>query len=624
MENGQNGQSRQYADRKWPNESQNVNAPYPLHTSIEPMENGPSGQNRPFVDGEWRHGSQNLNVPQGGSANSQARIYATPNNNTTYDSSYDPRRYEQYPNPLKNHGSHSIPNSQQDIGNFSQQPAGFGAFNMPIWNPLNMNMNAINQPGGSIPFMNAPLPNSQLPPFPPMMPYSALLPLQRVQHMSTVPGPTLQQSQRQRSSTPQLAVPRPTSAYTQQALQKPQQGPKRPLLVILDLNGTLIYRKHRKLPPVFARRDGLKEFLDVLTKNYAVMIWTSSKPTTLAPIVKLLFPTKRNKKGLVACWGRDKFGLTSRQYNAKLQVYKELHKVWNDKNIQLRHPGYSSGQRWDQTNTILIDDSKIKALSEPYNILEIPEFVNDPAIDESTLFKKVLARLDVLSHHDDVSKVFRVWEERQIQQNCKILDLDITPEMPVELDEDSEDGGAKLPPTVPSEKQTEPKNSQEEKNEKKQIKKARQKASKKARKEKKAAQEEAAKQAFLAGQNGPANPEPSMPTPVPAPKTRLGARARKRLKMEQQGAVDAGPVTPSSIQARETGSEIQDPIMDSSSPAAFTNPDPSSAVHSAAEDMPTFKSHCRHRSISSVSDTSVASRNSLLDRLEVGLGLKKN
>ncbi|KAG0160501.1 hypothetical protein PDIDSM_8031 [Penicillium digitatum] len=204
------------------------------------------------------------------------------------------------------------------------------------------------------------------------------------------------------------------------------------------------------------------------------MIWSSSQPPTVNAVCDQIFPGPMHD-ALVARWGRDKFGLTAGQYNKKLQVYKELHKVWAEANIQGAFPGNEhlkdppaqspstkpphknrkqklreaeaaklpAGHRWDQTNTILIDDSKLKASSEPFNILEIPEFADDPNIDETKLFAKVLARLDYLAHHDDVSKVLRVWNERVDKGEGSILELDIG------LHEDSvdnEDGGMSLLP----------------------------------------------------------------------------------------------------------------------------------------------------------------------------------
>lgn len=189
------------------------------------------------------------------------------------------------------------------------------------------------------------------------------------------------------------------------------------------------------------------------------MVWSSSKPQTVDAICERLFPGDK-ADALVAQWGRDKFGLTSVQYNSKLQVYKELHKVWKDHKVQSAYPGnnptdseFPPNHRWDQSNTILIDDSKLKALSEPYNILEIPEFTNNPSIDESTLFKKVLARLEYLSYYDDVSKVFREWNEQATNEKCSILETHLPhlkEDCPVEIYDD-EDGGVSLRQISPGE-----------------------------------------------------------------------------------------------------------------------------------------------------------------------------
>lgn len=257
-------------------------------------------------------------------------------------------------------------------------------------------------------------------------------------------GPTLQPllpipPRDRRSKTPEPPVP--TKEYLTQSLLAPKLNPSRqPLLVILDLNGTLIFRKHRRLPPSFAKRTGLDQFLDTLLKNYKVMIWSSSQPETVNAVCEKLFPGEK-RKSLVAEWGRDKLNLSRSQYRSKVQVYKTLETVWSNQEIQASYPiSHQNGRfktkkkaaqgksRWDQTNTVLIDDSKLKALSEPYNILEIPEFTNAPGIDESHIFPKVLECLDSLAQHDDVSKLLHLWNSKlatNITTNSTILDLDI-------------------------------------------------------------------------------------------------------------------------------------------------------------------------------------------------------
>lgn len=240
------------------------------------------------------------------------------------------------------------------------------------------------------------------------------------------PGPKAGPRSRPRSGSPE--APKPTEQYLTQASLPPKQLPApQPLLVILDLNGTLICRKSRKYPPVFTKRPGLAPFLKTLLKQYKVMIWSSSQPHTVKAVCEMLFP-KEKRGELVGEWARNTLGLSKSQYSAKTQVYKKLDTVWVNPAVQATYPGVAkrssggkkkkkkqqqqesmapAGLRWDQTNTILIDDSKLKAVSEPWNIIEIPEFTNAPDVDESHIFPDVLNRLNVLARYDDVSKVLR-------------------------------------------------------------------------------------------------------------------------------------------------------------------------------------------------------------------------
>ncbi|KAL4793492.1 NLI interacting factor-like phosphatase-domain-containing protein [Aspergillus venezuelensis] len=226
-------------------------------------------------------------------------------------------------------------------------------------------------------------------------------------------------------------APRPPSAtqkYLDQAALPPQELPSpQPLLVVLDLNGTLIYRKTKKFPPKFSERVGLELFLKTLVEKYKVMIWSSSQPPTVDAVCQKIFSGPDRRK-LVVEWGRDKLGLSKAEYNSKIQVYKTLETVWSNKKIQTSCPKKGpEGQpaRWDQTNTILIDDSKLKALSEPYNLIEIPEFTNDRTLDESAIFPRVLQRLEILSKCDDVSKKLHEWSTTNPE--TKVLDLDLGP-----------------------------------------------------------------------------------------------------------------------------------------------------------------------------------------------------
>ena len=58
---------------------------------------------------------------------------------------------------------------------------------------------------------------------------------------------------------------------------------------------------------------------------------------------------------LLGQWGRDTLGLTSAQYEERVQVYKCLDRVWGNADLQHWHPGFEMGQIWGQHNTVLID-----------------------------------------------------------------------------------------------------------------------------------------------------------------------------------------------------------------------------------------------------------------------------
>ena len=104
------------------------------------------------------------------------------------------------------------------------------------------------------------------------------------------------------------------------------------------------------------------------------MVWSSARPENVGLMCDYLF-TPEQRQMLVAEWGRNTLGLTSTEYNEKVQVYKRLNAVWDNEAVQkLSCPGYSIGRRWGPANTILVDDGLEKGSSEPWNLVEVPEF----------------------------------------------------------------------------------------------------------------------------------------------------------------------------------------------------------------------------------------------------------
>jgi hypothetical protein len=106
---------------------------------------------------------------------------------------------------------------------------------------------------------------------------------------------------------------------------------------------------------------------------------------------------------VAAEWGRDRLGLSQRDYNEKVQVYKRLEQVWSDEGIAAKHPYKEHGWIWDQSNTVLIDDSVLKAASEPDNLVLLPEFKGNVQAEDGSVLKKLIDYLELLKFQKNVS-----------------------------------------------------------------------------------------------------------------------------------------------------------------------------------------------------------------------------
>ncbi|EME86851.1 uncharacterized protein MYCFIDRAFT_162439, partial [Pseudocercospora fijiensis CIRAD86] len=197
--------------------------------------------------------------------------------------------------------------------------------------------------------------------------------------------------------------PQPAEYYLDAAIQPPTRlHAPRPLLVILDLNGTLLFRKNRGR--VFVARPHVTAFLDYLFANHKVMVWSSAKPENVDPMCRELF-THEQYRDLAAIWARDKLGIPAEAYNQKVQVYKQLSWVWNDTLIQASNP--VPDMMWDHTNTVLIDDSIEKAASEPHNLVEIEEFEDREDQKTTNVLGQVISYLDELKMWNNACSYMR-------------------------------------------------------------------------------------------------------------------------------------------------------------------------------------------------------------------------
>lgn len=84
--------------------------------------------------------------------------------------------------------------------------------------------------------------------------------------------------------------------------------------------------------------------------------------------------------------------------------------MWENAQIQATFPKSSgipaSPQKWEQTNTVLIDDTCEKARAQPYNLVELPEFVGEN-VENDTVLAVLIDYLDTLSRQVDVSRYIR-------------------------------------------------------------------------------------------------------------------------------------------------------------------------------------------------------------------------
>lgn len=204
-------------------------------------------------------------------------------------------------------------------------------------------------------------------------------------------------------------VPDPTPAYTMRAsfLPKRREHPG-PLLVVIDLNGTVLHRPDRRHSTRFQARQHAEPFVTYCVETFWVVIWSSARPDNVRRMVDQLL-TPASRRHVVAVWGRDRFGLTEADYNARTQCYKRLTTLWDDPLVKSAYPrtraGFEGGC-WNQGNTVLIDDSAEKARSEPHNAITLPEFTGGADVAADVL-PRVHDYLNELCYQEDVSAYMR-------------------------------------------------------------------------------------------------------------------------------------------------------------------------------------------------------------------------
>ncbi|KAL2067842.1 hypothetical protein VTL71DRAFT_15940 [Oculimacula yallundae] len=201
-------------------------------------------------------------------------------------------------------------------------------------------------------------------------------------------------------------TPEPSAAYLAASLEPLQYLTEaQHLLVVIDLNGTLLFRPNKRAPSKFIARPNTARFLRYCVDTFSVVVWSSARPENVKLMCDAILDRDLRRK-VVAIWAREKFGLSAADYNARTQCYKRLTKLWDDPKVEGSHPGYENGARWDHTNTVLVDDSPEKGRSEPFNMISIPEFEGDKH-ELGDILPQVHDYLNNLSMHSNVAAYLR-------------------------------------------------------------------------------------------------------------------------------------------------------------------------------------------------------------------------
>ncbi|KAI0166698.1 HAD-like domain-containing protein [Hypoxylon sp. FL1284] len=184
----------------------------------------------------------------------------------------------------------------------------------------------------------------------------------------------------------------------------------RKILVVLDLNGTVLFRPDRRRSPTeFVERAGARAFIGYCVETFLVAVWSSATPRNVDRMcAQLLTPDQRRR--VVAVWGRDRFGLTPDDAARRVVCYKRLSSLWADPQVRASHPDHAaSGAVWDQSNTVLVDDTVEKARAEPFNLIQVPEFAVEPGDppEPGHVLAQVHDYLNACAHQTDVSSYIR-------------------------------------------------------------------------------------------------------------------------------------------------------------------------------------------------------------------------
>jgi TFIIF-interacting CTD phosphatase-like protein len=170
--------------------------------------------------------------------------------------------------------------------------------------------------------------------------------------------------------------------------------PERPILLILDLDGTLIHATEEPLghepdflvgPYRVYRRPHLADFLTSCSESFRLAIWSAASDDYVREIVGRIIPAGVD---LAFAWGRSR---CVRRYDPELfeeHPLKDLKKV--------KRLGYHLDR------ILIADDTPRKVMRNYGNVVYVPPFHGNP---EDRMLPKLASYLDSLRHLSNVRRV---------------------------------------------------------------------------------------------------------------------------------------------------------------------------------------------------------------------------
>ncbi|KAJ3750754.1 hypothetical protein DFH05DRAFT_1468466, partial [Lentinula detonsa] len=228
-------------------------------------------------------------------------------------------------------------------------------------------------------------------------------------------------------------IPVPDSAYlhlSEQSSVRLTDPTERRKLLILDLNGTLLYREPRaregrdpyatneprQLRPTHPRPyiPSFKAFLfhPATRKWLDTMVWSSAQYANVKDMVGRCFGeeqveeyveqvqattegTRSEKEGLVAIWDRKFLGLSELQYRNKFQTTKNLAKPWALLPLStLSGPTKVLSEAWDR---VAKDEADLKTVSGSSNV-NSESRLNNASFLDSLIEESDFTRKELLTH----------------------------------------------------------------------------------------------------------------------------------------------------------------------------------------------------------------------------------